>query len=393
MISVIEAKNIIKEKVQTLPARIFKIEQAVLLTLGQDIWAPANVPAFAQSAMDGYAFKFEDFASQKTLLTEGEMAAGDNKKIVLKPGQAVRIFTGAALPENADTVVMQEKINLKSKELIINDEMLKCGSNIRLKGSEIKAGEIAIKKGALLTAAAIGFLASIGVAEVIAFPRPRIHIIVTGNELQEPGKNLLHGQVYEANSFSLTAALQQIHISSVQIHFAADNLTLLQETLEVVLQDADLVILTGGVSVGDYDFVSAATKSCGVEQYFHNIKQKPGKPLYFGMKDLIPIFGLPGNPSSVLTCFYEYVLPALEKLSHHTGFIKTYKKVLTKRIEKKSGITHFLKGNYTEEKVEPLGAQESYRLSSFAKANCLICLDEKKTVFEIGDIVEIHIIN
>ncbi|MGF7231127.1 MAG: molybdopterin molybdenumtransferase MoeA, partial [Arachidicoccus sp.] len=161
MISVIEAKNIIKEKVQTLPARIFKIEQAVLLTLGQDIWAPANVPAFAQSAMDGYAFKFEDFASQKTLLTDGEMAAGDDKKIVLKPGQAVRIFTGAALPENADTVVMQEKINLKSKELIINDEMLKCGSNIRLKGSEIKAGEIAIKKGALLTAAAIGFLASI----------------------------------------------------------------------------------------------------------------------------------------------------------------------------------------------------------------------------------------
>ncbi len=393
MISVIEAKNIIKEKVQALQPRKLAIEDATFLTLAENIVAFDDVPAFAQSAMDGYAFNFNDFLTENTLLVEEEMAAGDNKNIVLKRGQAVRIFTGAALPENADTVVMQEKISLVKNVLIIKDEMLKCGSNVRLRGSEIKADEIAMKTGASLTPSAIGFLASIGIDKIMAFPKPSVHIIVTGKELKRPGEKLLHGQVYEANSFSLQAALQQVYIRNVHIHFAEDNLAILQKELATALQDADLVILTGGVSVGDYDFVLEATRNCGVEQHFHKLKQKPGKPLFFGMKGQIPVFGLPGNPSSVLTCFYEYVLLALEKMSRQKEFIRSTKKILTKSIEKKAGLTHFLKGLYKDDKVAPLGAQESYRLSSFAQANCLICLEEEKSVFEKGEVVEVHIIH
>lgn len=393
MISVIEAKNIIKEKVQALQPRKLAIENAAFLTLAENIVAFDDVPAFAQSAMDGYAFNFNDFLTQNTLLVEEEMAAGDNKNIVLKRGQAVRIFTGAALPENADTVVIQEKISLVKNALVIKDEMLKCGSNVRLRGSEIKADEIAMRSGASLTPSAIGFLASIGIDEIMAFPKPSVHIIVTGKELKKPGEKLLHGQVYEANSFSLQAALQQVYIRNVHIHFAEDNLAILQKELATALQDADLVILTGGVSVGDYDFVLEATRNCGVEQHFHKLKQKPGKPLFFGTKGQIPVFGLPGNPSSVLTCFYEYVLLALEKMSQQKEFIRSTKKILTNSIEKKAGLTHFLKGLYKDDKVATLGAQESYRLSSFAQANCLICLEEEKSVFEKGEVVEVHIIH
>ena len=249
-----------------------------------------------------------------------------------------------------------------------------------------------MEKGSFLSPAAIGFLAGIGVTEVKVFPNPSISIIVTGKELQQPGKPLDYGQVYESNSFTLTSALHHLHIDAIKIFRADDNLEILTGILEEALQQSDMVLLTGGISAGDYDFVLQSAANCGVTKLFHKIKQRPGKPLYFGKKENKLVFGLPGNPSSVLTCFYEYVLPALEILTKRKISLQTIQAPLFKPFRKTARLTHFLKGFYNGTTVSVLDAQESYRLSSFAKANCLVKINEEVMECKEGEIVEVHLL-
>lgn len=197
------------------------------------------------------------------------------------------------------------------------------------------------------------------------------------------------GQVYESNSYSLSAALQREGIYDIKILTAEDNLETLTNVIASALKSSDVVLLNGGVSVGDYDFVIKAATACGIEQVFHKVKQKPGKPLFFGKKGNQLVFGLPGNPSSVLSCYYNYVLPALKMLSNKTNNIIEMSAELTHTYKKPAGLTHFLKGQYSNGKATPLNAQESYRLSSFAVANCLICLNQEQENFEVDETVNI----
>ena len=393
MISVDEAKKIIREEVNALDPVLQKLSQSAGLVLAADVFAIMDIPAFNQSSMDGYAFLFSGWQANNALQIAGEIPAGSKETNAYSEEKAVRIFTGAAVPEGTDTVVMQEKVIVENGMLIIEDEKLKQGGNVRLKGSEIKTGELALAAGAILSPAAIGFLAGIGITQVQVYQKPRVSIIVTGKELQQPGNPLQHGQVYESNSATLTAALHQLHISHVKIFWADDDLAILKQVLLDALDESDVVLLTGGISVGDYDFVLEAANLCGITQQFHRIKQRPGKPLYFGKKEQQLVFGLPGNPSSVLTCFYEYVTPALQQLSNVAVGLKTLQVPLAKAIEKPAGLTHFLKGFYDGEKAMPLDAQESYRLSSFARANCLIKINEAVTHCSEGEIVEMHLLN
>jgi len=393
MISVDEAKQIIREEVKALSPVQQNLTQSVGLVLAADVYATLDIPAFNQSSMDGYAFSFARWQLNTSLQIEGEVAAGSSETNAYSPEKVVRIFTGAAVPEGTDTVVMQEKVVVENRRLIIQDDKLKQGGNVRLKGSEIKTGELALAAGTLLSPAAIGFLAGMGITTVEVYPKPLVSIIVTGKELQQPGQPLQHGQVYESNSAMLTAALQQLNISNVKILWADDDLAILKQVLQDALNESDVVLLTGGVSVGDYDFVVEAANLCGINQLFHKIKQRPGKPLYFGKKGNQLIFGLPGNPSSVLTCFYEYVIPALQQLSNVATGLKILQTPLAKTIEKPAGLTHFLKGFFDGEKAMPLDAQESYRLSSFARANCLIKINEGVTLCNEGELVEIHFLN
>jgi molybdopterin molybdotransferase len=198
--------------------------------------------------------------------------------------------------------------------------------------------------------------------------------------------------VYESNSFALMAALKGLGITEVSLQRVDDDPLQITRLFHRALQQSNLVLLTGGVSTGDYDYVRQAAAGCGVQQVFYKVRQKPGKPLYFGMKDTTPVFGLPGNPASVLTCFYEFVVPALEALSGQKEIIKRTVLPLTEAVHKKPGFTHFLKGKIHAEGVQPLGAQESYRLSSFALADCLICLEEEKTDWRKGEPVEVHLL-
>jgi len=392
MISVQEAKKIISKNVSSLEPVLLPLSQTAELILAEDIYATTDIPAFPQSSMDGYAFSFEGWKKHKRLKIAGEVAAGSNETFTLTPANAVRIFTGAAVPAGADTVIMQEKIQVENGELKIEDETIEQGNSVRLKGSEIKGGELALGKESVLSPAAIGFLAGIGMAEVKVYPNPSITIIITGNELQQPGQPLLHGQVYESNSFTLIAGLQQLHINDTKILYATDKPEVVTGTLRKALEQADVVLLTGGISVGDYDFVLQSATECGVEKLFHKIKQRPGKPLYFGKKESKLVFGLPGNPSSVLTCFYQYVVPALEKLSKRKIGLQILQVPLERSFRKTVGLTHFLKGFYNGKTVAPLDAQESYRLSSFAKANCLIQVDEDTTTLKEGELVDAYLL-
>lgn len=392
MISVAEAKKIILENVSSLAPVTLPIQVSAGLILADDVYATMDIPAFPQSSMDGYAFSFEGWRQYKNLKITGEVAAGSNETFSLTPGNAVRIFTGAAVPPGADTVIMQEKTRVENGNLKIEDESLTAGTSVRLKGSEIKSGELALKKGDLLMPAAIGFLAGIGINEVKAFPNPSITIIITGNELLEPGQPLQHGQVYESNSFALKAALKQLQMENVQILYVKDRQEELTNTLESALQQTDIILLTGGISVGDYDFVLQSATECEVEKLFHKVKQRPGKPLYFGKKENKLVFGLPGNPSSVLTCFYQYVIPALEKLSKRQIGMKVIKVPLAKAFQKNAGLTHFLKGFYDGKTALPLEAQESFRLSSFAKANGLIQIDEETISLKEGELVDVYLL-
>lgn len=389
MISVDEAKQLIKDNVEVSPSIKLALKDAVGFVLAEEVYSKIDFPPFNQSNVDGYAIAFKDANEQ--LIINGISAAGNNENIKLSSKHAMRIFTGAPVPENADTVVMQEKVIVENDILTIEDDKLQQGLNFRAKGKDIKQGSLALHKDELLTAGAVGFLTALGLTEVNVYAKPSVSIIITGNELQQPGKNLQYGQVYEANSFMLKAALNQLHFNDVEVYHVDDNLERLTSTLNNALNKTDVVLLCGGVSVGDYDFVLRASMNCDVEKIFHKVKQRPGKPLYFGKKEKKLVFGLPGNPSSVLTCFYEYVVDALGMIMKKKSFIKIAKAVLQNEYTKIDGLTFFLKGWLENDAVTALDAQESYRLSSYAMANCLIELDENRIIYKAGEEVEVHI--
>ncbi len=392
MISVEEGKNLIKNSISTLPSKKVRLDAACGCVLAENIYAMVDVPFYPQSAMDGYAFKFKSLQDHSDLKLIGKMQAGSSENISVEMGEAIRIFTGAPVPQSVDTVVMQEKTMVENDRLIITDENIKLGQNVRAKGSEIKAGDLGLEIGQLITPAGIGFLASIGITEIEVYDKPKVSIIVTGDELQEIGFPLEYGQVYESNSHTVKSALQNLGINDVNVYKVKDSLDELVDILTKSLMNSDIILLTGGVSVGEYDYVNEATIKCGIDKVFHKLKQKPGKPLFFGTKGNKIVFGLPGNPSSVLTCFYQYVLIAIGILSNKNLELSTRQVPFVGEYKKPSGITHFLKGYFDGTQVKALEGQESYKLNSFAKSNCLIEIAEDETIISNLQLVKIHIL-
>jgi molybdopterin molybdotransferase len=386
MISVATAKKLIVSNRLVTPAVTLPLAECLRRRLASPVYSETDVPGFVQSSMDGYAFTYADWQPGKPLPLQGEMQAGVKQQMLLAPGHAVRIFTGAPLPTGADTVVMQEKTTVTNQLLDIQDTGLAEGANIRAAGSAISKGQMALEANGLLTPGAIGFLTGMGITEVRVYRTPSIAIIVTGNELQQAGKSLAFGEIYESNAITLQTALQQYQLHNVKTYQVADDPAQVKKLLEQALALHDLILLTGGVSVGDYDFVVQAAEACGVQEVFHKIKQRPGKPLYFGVKEDKRVFGLPGNPSSVLSCFYQYVLLVLQLP------LTVLQVPLAKAVKKAAGLTHFLKAWYQDGKVEVLDAQESYRMSSFAKANCLVEIEENSTNIAGDSLVSIHLL-
>jgi molybdopterin molybdotransferase len=393
MVSVNEAKNIIKHQISSLDSITLNLDDAIGYAVAEDIISPINVPSFIQSSMDGYAFAFDDLKSTPSLTITDIIQAGDASSNKIRKNQAVRIFTGAPLPEGADTVLMQEKAKVEGNKLFVLDEKLQKGTNARSIGADIQEGAIAVMKGSVLNPGAIGLLASLGITQVLVVRKPTINIILTGNELQDIGKPLSSGQIYESNSHTLKAGLSKVGIKEINFLKVADNLESVTGAIKESLNKFDLTILTGGISVGDYDFVLGACQQNNVEQLFHKVKQKPGKPLYIGKKETKVVCALPGNPASVLSCFNHYVSIVLDKLSNTSLEMKTVQASLTNTYSKPIGLTHFLKGLYNNvtNEVTILEGQESFKMSAFAMANCFVELPEDILEIRSSEIVKIHL--
>lgn len=390
MISFSEALNIIELVESTTSKTKVSVDSSLNKVLAEDIVSPINMPPFRQSAMDGYAIKLAD--SNTYELVE-ESKAGDGKRIDLKVGQAARIFTGALVPDDADTVVIQEHVIRSNNTLSITKQPKKL-DNVRPIGEQVKKGEVVLKKGLKINAAAIGFLAGIGISEVLVYSTPIVTIIVTGNELQESGKQLEDGKIYESNSFMLSAALRNLGISGISILKTKDTFDETKNIISKALENSDVVLISGGISVGDYDFVQEALKVNGVEELFYKVNQKPGKPLWFGRKNHQFVFGLPGNPASALSCFYIYVTPLLQKISGSNNLhLKRLKATSDSVYKNTTGKTLFLKGKLIGNKVEILHGQQSSMLHSFATSNVLVKIPNDTELINKNDSVECIILN
>lgn len=389
MIDVAVAKALVERLKPQLRTKTVPLKLAQGQILAEAIHAPMALPPFDQSAMDGYALKFGD---GMTYTLVGEVAAGSARQPALQPGQAVRIFTGAAVPEDADAVVQQEWV-VAAEETLVLEQLPQMRQNIRPKGEQIQKGAVALSIGQVLNPAAIGFLASLGITQVTIFQQPSVRIVVTGDELIPAGQPLLRGQIYESNGIMLQAALKQTGFQEVNVVTVPDDYLTTVTTLQQQLQEADLVIVSGGISVGDYDHVGKALQALEVEEWFYKVRQKPGKPLFMGVKGSCVVFALPGNPAAALTCFYEYVLTALRRAMGDAHFQLLHLQLpLSHAYQRKGGRAQFLKALCTGQAVTILDQQSSAMLQSFAHANAIVYVPLEATNLAAGELVEVHIL-
>ncbi len=393
MVTVEEAKKAILKHTHILASEKRDVEDAFGFVLAKDIYSPVHLPPFDQSGMDGYAVIFDDVRKNKNISVVGESSAGSVFSKEIKKGQAVRIFTGAKIPKGADTVIMQEKVKIEDGHLQILDTQLVLGANVRKKSSQILKGALALNKSNQLNAGAIGYIAGMGIKEVKVYKKPLVTIIVTGSELQKSGTKLKTGNIYESNSATLIAALKSIHIDPIEVKCVEDNESKLIRVLKKAEKVSDIVLLTGGISVGDYDFVGSALNKMKVETIFYKVKQKPGKPLFFGKHEKVLFFALPGNPAAVLSCFYNYVYPAVRKIQGDSSvFLTSFKLPIKHEYQKKKGLANFLKSRIVNNFAVALDGQESYKLSSFANANAIIYLSEDMEMVKAGTLVDVYLL-
>ncbi len=393
LISVDDALELITQTVIPLDSHECSLSNAFSCILGADVTAQLSLPPFDQSAMDGYAVRYSDFTNEG-LIVNGEVPAGIAPEIKLGDNEAIRIFTGAMIPDGADTVIIQENVEVRDGKIYFDKAQVVKGQNIRVMGAQINTGEVALKKGARLTPGAVGYLGALGVREVVVGANPSVQIIVTGSELVQAGCKLEPGQIYESNSIALVAALHSFGVKNPTVRIVRDDAAEIQQQIDEAISTSNVVLITGGVSVGDYDFTGSALAELGVENIFYKVAQKPGKPLFFGRKNKTLVFGLPGNPASVLSCFYEYVTPAIRLLTGSAAphGLPKVQLPLAENLNKKAGLAHFLKAKLSGGSVHILQGQESFILSSFAEADCLVRIPAEAGNLEKGAMVECHIL-
>ena len=394
MVTVNEAKQRIIVNTTTLPSVQMPLAEAVGSYLAEDVIAPIALPPFRQSSMDGYAVVHSDITESGTILRlAGESKAGQADLPVVGAGTAVRIFTGAPVPEGATAVVMQENTSVVAGSVQIHEFPVAEGKNVRRAGQQIALGAVALHAGTLISPGAVGFLKGMNVNEVMVHSKPRVGLLVTGDELLKAGEALVPGKIYESNSEMLKTALAQAGIGEVSISYASDELDTTIVALEALLDQHDVILASGGISVGDYDFVGKALEALGAETIFYKVKQKPGKPLLFAKKGEKLIFALPGNPASSLVCYYEYVQPALRKImGSREPFLRSVRLPLRHAYRFDGERDEFLKARVEGEDVVSLDGQESFVIGSFAIANAIIYLPVGQNRVEAGELVEVHLL-
>lgn len=400
MISVQQARAAIEATVSRGPSASVPLLESLSRVIASDVTSSHDYPLFTASAMDGVALCHEDTAhatsAHPVLLTlRDSVMAGDVPTESLQSGCALRIMTGAMLPPGATTVMMQEEAVFTSDGRLRVTAPIPHGQHVRRAAEDVCAGDVVLRAGTAMTPAAIGFAAALGIAHVPIIAPPRVAVVPTGSELVRDAAQLHPGAIFESNAVALEAALRQIGIVPTVSAPVADDAAALSRAIAAQLASADVLLISGGVSVGARDLVKELLQANGVETVFWRVAQKPGKPLFFGRRGRQLVFGLPGNPVSALVCYAEYVQPALRTWM---GAAHPWPRDVSARVQSavshKPGRTSFLRAVADRAagqlRVSPLAVQESHRLRSFAEANCLLVMPPDVAAVAAGDDVIIH---
>jgi len=371
------------------------IDQALHYVLAQNIASPLNVPPHDNSAMDGYAFTIESLTANKTLTLVGRSMAGAPFQGECKAGECIRIMTGAKMPDCCDSVEMQENVSVDGEQITFLQEK-SFGSHVRKAGEDIQLNQQVLQQGHRITAVDIGVLASLGVAEVNVYRKLKVALIATGDELKLPGQALRVGDIYESNSFVLSAMLKKLHVDIIDFGIIEDDFEAIKAAFVSADKQADAVISSGGVSVGDADYTKTVLDELG-EIGFWKIAMKPGKPFAFGKLANSVFFGLPGNPVSALVTFHQLALVALTKMQNAQPLKRTHLSVkCVDELRKSPGRMDFQRGILSineqgENVVASTGSQGSGILSSLARANCFIVLPSEQGKVQAGEMVTVQL--
>jgi len=365
--------------------------------LAANIMSPANVPNYDNSAMDGYALKASDIATPR-LKVVGTAFAGKAFDGTVSAGECVRIMTGAVMPAGTDTVVVQEK-TVTDGEFIHINEAPKPHANVRYAGEDLKLGQAVLTQGHLMRPADLGLIASLGIAEIQAYRKLKVAFFSTGDELVGVGQPLQTGQVYDSNRYTLFGMLTRLGVEVIDMGAIADDPIQLEATLLNAAQQADVVITSGGVSVGEADYMKLLLAKHG-QVMFWKVSMKPGRPLAYGKVGNAHYFGLPGNPVAVMVTFYQFVRDALLRLMGQSTPVPLpmFQVQCTQAIKKLTGRTEFQRGIlFTDTdgvwRVKPTGAQGSALLSSMSLANCFIVLDDTIGNQDAGATVQVQMLD
>ncbi len=394
MISVQDGQNrILAEITQPAPPELLFLGQAGRRVLAEDITAPFDVPPMDNSAVDGYAVASADIpaAGTRELRVVAELPAGSVFEGTLAPGQAIRIMTGAPMPRGADTVYPQEIVEKSDRGVAV--PALTKGANVRMRGEDVEAGTVVIERGTVLRPQELGLIASLGRLQILAHRRPRVALLSTGDEVVEPGATRRPGQIYDANRFTLAASIEDAGAEVRDLGIVPDARDQLRERLREA-SAADVVVTSGGVSVGGYDFVKEILQEIG-QIDFWQVAMQPGRPLAFGRIGAAHFFGLPGNPVASMLAFMLFVRPALYKLAGRRRlFPDLFEARATEAMPKKKGRREFKRGVVQFRdgawQVRTTGPQGSGILSSMAAGNCLIVLDEERGDVAPGETVAVE---
>ena len=396
MLSVAEGRErILGHIVPLTQSQTVDLKTALGQIVAHDVLSPVNVPQHTNSAMDGYAIRGDDLACDSYEVVAHVMA-GHSYNLPLEKGQAVRIMTGAAVPECADTVVMREQAEQVDNTVRFDLSMaaIHPGQNVRQAGEDLALGQTAVAAGNKITAPELGMIASLGINQVTVKKPVRVAIFSTGDEVQHPGEVQQNNCIYDSNRYTLHAMLTQAGCEVIDLGIIEDNEAALEATLQQGSDQADLILSSGGVSVGDADYIKTVLDKLG-QINFWRINMRPGRPLAFGQINDTPFFGLPGNPVAVMVVFLQFVEPAIRKLQGITDWQpQVFNAIATERFRSRPHRTEYTRGIFSFDAngrliVKSTGQQGSGILRSMSEANCLVEVLPEQTNAEIGDLVHI----
>jgi molybdopterin molybdotransferase len=388
-----EAVRLVLENTPRSPTVHASLGEAQELALAEDVRARFDSPPFDNSAVDGYALRSADAEAGRTFRVVDEAPAGRPARKSLGEGEAIKTFTGGVIPEGADVVVMVENTSGWGEEFELK-KAAPPGNNLRRAGKDVREGDVILRAGTEIGAPEIALAATQGYGELPVYRRPKVVVLSTGTELVEPGtRGLAPGEIFDSNSFALIAQAREAGADARRLHAASDDAGALRAAMEEALTSADVVVTSGGVSVGEKDLVKGALLDLGVEQVFWGIKLKPGKPVFFGARGDTRFFGLPGNPVSAMVCFELFVRPALMRMTgredKHRPRIETY---FDEDVENRLGRMHAMRVRLSRTqkgwRAESVGAQGSELVSSLTKADALALIGPESEGVRAGEPVE-----